>query len=742
LQYEFIFSFEDIDSGIGNTILNYTNSISKIPSSLKQDHNTKSMSCVTTDKNVRDRMFLLGADFKYNGIPKTIWTGNRDFVNGFIDGLFSSDGCIENYGHLSSCRIVLVSAYKNLVCDVQKLLSFFGIRSNIKYSNQNGYDRYDLVIYGKFAQKFGKIFSLSNKSKSKKLNDILKLGDEGVNKKQYRNERDYLIVKKVEATDFREDVYDITVYDDTHTFLTECGITGNCSELPLAVLDSCRLMFLNLYSYVDSPFTAVAKFNFELFFEHVKIAQRLMDDLVDLELEKIETIINKIKKDPESDDVKREEYELWVKIKNKCSLGRRTGLGVTAVADMLAALGYKYGSNESVAFVERILKKQKLAAFRSSMEMAKELGAFPIWDFKMEKDSEFLAQIKKEDEDLFNGLKKNGRRNIGLLTIAPVGTLSIQTQTSSGIEPVFNIQPYTRRKKIVSGDQNAKVDFIDDSGDKWQEFEVMHPKLKIWMEVTGEKDWKKSPWYGCCSNDIDWKQRVKLQAAAQRHIDHSISSTINLPSDISEAKVSEIYETAWEQGCKGITVYREGCRSGVMINKRADEVITKTTAPKRPKELPAQIFAIDYKKEKLYVAVGLLNNEVYEVFTGINFRHKIDNAKGKNIKRARGKYSFLAEDGSEYELTNGHTDENADALTRVISAGLRHGCDVGFLVHQLEKTTGDLTSFAKVLARVLKKFIKDGTIIKGEACPSCNKDSLRRESGCVVCVNCGFSKCG
>ena len=516
--------------------------------------------------------------------------------------------------------------------------------------------------------------------------------------------------------------------------------TNPCSELPLCILDSCRLLIQNLYSYVTNPFTDKAKFDYGLFYEHSKIAQRLMDDLIDLELEKIDAILAKIANDPEVDEVKNEEKLLWEKIKKKCQDGRRTGLGITAEADMLAALGIKYGSDESLAKIGRVHKAQKLAAFESSMEMAKELGAFPIWDYELEKDSDFLLQIKKEDEALWANLKKYGRRNIGILTIAPTGSVSILTQTSSGIEPLFDIAPYTRRKKINHNDDRTKTDFVDSNGDKWQEFQVLHAKLKVWMEATGETDWKKSPWFGCCAKDIDWKQRVKVQAAAQKHIDHAISSTINLPSDVTEEKVAEIYQTAWEFGCKGMTVYREGCRSGVLISSKPEETIQKSTAPKRPKSLPAEIYATTYHKDKMYVAIGLIGGSPYEVFTGTNKDESIYSSKGQIRKDGKGKYVFVGDDGkNEWQLNNGHNDENADALTRMISVGLRHGSDIAFLTEQLQKTEGDMFSFCKVLSRVLKKYIKDGTK-STEKCPECG-ETLRFESGCSICPSCGHSKC-
>lgn len=517
--------------------------------------------------------------------------------------------------------------------------------------------------------------------------------------------------------------------------------TNPCSEIPLSSYDSCRLMCLNLFSYVKNPFTSTASFDFQLFQKHAKIAQRLMDDLVDLESEKIVKILNKIKGDPESDEIKKDEFSLWTKIKKFNDEGRRTGLGITALGDTLAALGIKYGSCESITQTAAIYQALKLAAYESSVDMAEELGSFTEYDTNKEKDNDFILRIKAENKALYERMQKFGRRNIAILTTAPTGTVSILTQTTSGIEPLFQIG-YTRRKKVNHADKNTKVDFIDQNGDKWQEFTVYHPKIQEWMEVTGKTDVTKSPWYDCTANDIDWINRVKMQAVAQRHVCHAISSTINLPNNVTEETVSEIYKTAFKAGCKGMTIYRDGCRTGVLVVKETQpkDKILKTIAPKRPKSVVGQLFTLKYKKEDLYVAVGILNGDVYEVFTGVNPKHKIEHGIGNIVKNARGKYVFITLEGDEYHLNNGNSDENADALCRTLSAALRHGCDLHFLVHQLEKTKGDLMSFSKVICRVLKHFIKDTTKIAGEECPDC-KSALIRENGCKTCKSCGWSAC-
>lgn len=533
--------------------------------------------------------------------------------------------------------------------------------------------------------------------------------------------------------------------------------TNPCSELPLCVFDSCRLLVINLFHFVVNPFTTKAYFDFKSFDAYVEVAQRLMDDVIDLELEKIQAILDKIKTDPEPEAVKQEEYNMWKTVYEKCEKGRRTGLGIVGMGDMLAALGISYGTEQSIEFVETIHRAMKLASFKSSVDMAEELGAFPIWDWKKEKNSEFLLQIKDEAPELYKRMSKVGRRNIANLTIAPTGSVSLVAQVSSGIEPLFMLNPYIRRKKVNPHDQNAKIHFVDQNGDSWQEFEVYHPTVKVWMEVTGEKDLTKSPWYGCCAEDINWVNRVKLQAAAQRHIDHAISSTLNLPEDVSVEKVAEIYETAWKAGCKGITVYRKNCRTGVLVEKPAEKKVddkpvrqasmNHTVAPLRPDTLPAEIHHVSVKGVEHYVVVGLFDGLPYEVFTGLN-TDKEGTFIPKSVKfgtvtkKARGLY-HLSVEGTEdtYVLNNGHSNEDVDALTRMISTALRHGAEISFVVQQLEKTKGGMNSFSKATARVLKKYIKDGTKVHGAACDSCGSTELRRESGCVTCPSCGWSKC-
>ena len=553
-----------------------------------------------------------------------------------------------------------------------------------------------------------------------------------------------------------EDVYNGTV-DDFHNFFV--GGFGKktknnknkflyvnnlqCGELPLCPYDSCRLLLLNLFGYVKEPFTKDAYFDFESFTADSKIAQRFMDDLIDIELEMIDRIIKKIKDDPESIEIKRNELELWTNMKRACGRARRTGTGITALGDTLAALGVEYGSVKSIKVTEDIYRTLKLACYRSSVEMAKEIGAFEIWDPKLEAENPFLLRIKEEDSELYADMNKYGRRNIACLTTAPAGSVSILTQTTSGIEPLFQIS-YKRRKKINVNDGDMRVDFIDPKGDKWQEFEIYHPKVKMWMDITGETDITKSPWHGCCADDLNWLNRVKMQAAANRHVDHSISSTLNLPEDVTVEEVAKIYEAAWKEGCKGLTVYRKNCRTGVLVDNTAEEKklkIKKTQAPKRPKILSADIYHTVSKGELYFVIVGLLGDDPYEVFAGKNGEIKKSVKNGMIQKLSRGKYSLLAENGEilQDDISK-HIDEDQEAITRLISSNLRHGCDVSFVVHQLEKVKGDLLSYSKAISRVLKKYIPENQRVHGESCKECGAELVRVE-GCLTCRSCGWSRC-
>ena len=529
-------------------------------------------------------------------------------------------------------------------------------------------------------------------------------------------------------------------------------VTSNpCSEIFLSVLDSCRLLVLNLFQYVENHYTAKASFNFEQFKIDAMVAQRLMDDIVDLELESLDRIIEKIKNDPEPEHIKRNELDMWIEARGVCAKGRRTGTGITALADTLAALNIKYGTEESISMTELIYRELKLSVYRSSVEMAKELGPFPVWDFSKEKNNPFFNRMKTEDAQLYRDMKKYGRRNIACLTTAPVGTVSTQAAliaikdktpikyhgTTSGIEPLYE-EKYTRRKKGNPNDDGFRIDYTDDMGDTWMEFDVYHPGVQLWMDITGETDVSKSPYNGACSSNIDWHNRVRLQAVAQRHIDHSISSTINLPEDVKESVVADIYLEAWRSGCKGMTVYRQNSRSGVLIQKKTG--IPKTDAPKRPKQLDCEIHHISVKGNPYFVIVGLYEGEPYEVFAGRNGFIDKKIKKGVVIKKNRQHYKVVFDDDSELSPITAFSDPDEEVVTRLISSNLRHGANIAFLVHQLEKTKGQLDCFSKSIARALKKYIKDGAEVVGEECGNCGGKLVRQE-GCRTCQGCGWSKC-
>jgi ribonucleoside-diphosphate reductase alpha chain len=646
-------------------------------------------------------------------------------------------------------------------------LNFYGIKSNIKFSETkasfpNGkdydklYKRYDLTISGKHLAKFARVFELSNKDKNDKLKDIL---DIDIKDTSYANDRNYLVVKSVELTERYEDVYDITVFDNTHTFLMETGITGNCGELPLG-LDSCRLLVINLLSFVNNPFTKKAEFDYDLFASVSQKAQRLMDDLIDLEIEKITKIIEKIKADPEPEDVKSIELKMWEQFLQSCQQGRRTGTGITALGDCLAALNIKYGSKKSIDMTGEIYRQLMINTYKSSSIMAEERGAFPIFDAAMEKDHPFISYVLAQDSELKKLYRKSGRRNVALLTTAPTGSVSTQTQTTSGIEPAYMLS-YKRRKKINPSDKDARVDFTDPMGDKWQEFMVYHHGVKQWMEITGETDITKSPYHNATANDVDWSASVDLQAAAQKSVDHSISKTCNVPNNATEELISEVYMKAWETGCKGFTVYRDGCRAGVLISnepKQETKTDTRPTtvlsilAPKRPNELICDIKKSKIQGESWTFFVGLFDGKPYEIFGGLSKYVDIPNKykQGRIVKNGKvnnnSTYNLIIGDGDDQMVIKDIASvfENAiyGSFTRTLSLALRHGTPVQYVVEQLQKDKhSDITSFATVISRVFKQYIADGAKTN-QQCPTCKADnSLVYQEGCMKCLQCSFSKC-
>ncbi len=550
--------------------------------------------------------------------------------------------------------------------------------------------------------------------------------------------------------------------------------TNPCGEIPLCPYDSCRLLALNLYSYVEQPFSKKAYFNFEKFKEHVGIAQRLMDDLIDLEIEKIEKILLKIDSDPENVSIKQTEKELWEKIKEKSCLGRRTGLGITAEGDMLAALGIRYGTEEANEFSTEVHKQLAIAAYRSSVQMAKERGAFPIYNADKEKANPFIQRIKDADPGLYEEMCLNGRRNIALLTIAPTGSVSLCTQTTSGIEPVFMIA-YTRRRKVNPNDQKAKVAFVDQNGDSFEEYQVLHPKFKIWAQMQGydpeqlkylsskemEKLIEQSPYYKATAHDVDWVMKVKLQGAVQKWVDHSISVTVNIPENATESIVSKIYQTAWESQCKGMTIYREGSRDGVLVkqgnnNTNQNGKFGETNAPKRPKTIEAEVIRFKNKEEDWVAVVGIMEGRPYEIFTGKanSFaalpswvkKGWVTRVKPSVSEPARYDFSFTDQDGYNViieGLSRMFLKEYWN-YAKLISGILRHGMPLPNVVNLIDKLRLDddnIMTWKNGVARALKRYIKEGTKIK-QACPECKQESLVYKDGCVTCMNCGHSKCG
>ena len=552
--------------------------------------------------------------------------------------------------------------------------------------------------------------------------------------------------------------------------------TNPCGEIPLCPYDSCRLLAVNLFSYVDNPFTEEATFNIPKFKKHARYAQRIMDDIVDLEMEKIDAIIKKIEDDPENIEIKRTELNLWKKIKQKCIEGRRTGVGITAEGDMLAALGKRYGTDEALDFSVKVHKTLAIEAYRSSVEMARDRGSFPIYDSIREEKNPMIQRIKEADPALYEDMVKYGRRNIALLTIAPTGTTSIMTQTTSGIEPVFMVA-YKRRRKVNPNDKSARVDFVDEVGDSWEEYNVFHHNFKTWLEVNNynleevatysqeelNKIIEKSPYYKATANDVDWVAKVKMQGAVQKWVDHSISVTVNVPNDISEEMVGKIYVTGWESGCKGITVYRDGSRSGVLVSnddkgKKEDKVaFMETQAPKRPKSLEADIVKFNNNQEKWIAVVGCIEGRPYEIFTGraedsFSILSQVD--KGWVIRNksedGRARYDFQYEDKDGYKTTIEGLSRTFNQeywnYAKLISGVLRHGMPLAFVVEMvanLHLSDESLNTWKNGVQRALKKYIPDGTKAEGQTCENCgSSEGLMFKEGCLTCSDCGESKCG
>ena len=571
--------------------------------------------------------------------------------------------------------------------------------------------------------------------------------------------------------------------------------TNPCGEIPLCPYDSCRLLSINLFSYVDNPFTENATFNYDKFAKHVQIAQRIMDDIVDLEMEKIELIMQKIDADPQSDEVKSTERHLWEKIQRKSAMGRRTGVGITAEGDMIAAMGLRYGTQEATDFSVNVHKTLALNAYRSSVTMAQQRGAFEIFDAKREENNPFILRIKKSDAQLYADMLKYGRRNIACLTIAPTGTTSLMTQTTSGIEPVF-MPVYKRRRKVNPNDADVHVDYVDEVGDSFEEYIVYHRKFIEWMRINGydvEKRYTqeeidelvaKSPYYKATANDVDWLMKVRMQGAIQKWVDHSISVTVNLPNDVDEALVNKLYIEAWKSGCKGCTIYRDGSRSGVMIaaskKERKEAVVQNVAAEKiadeadtelkdgscvppqvterRPHELECDVVRFQNNKEKWVAFVGLLNGHPYEIFTGLQDDEEgivlpKTVTHGKIIKQTNGdgthRYDFQFENKRGYKTTVEGLSEKFNPeywnYAKLISGVLRYRMPIDHvikLVGSLQLNDQSINTWKVGVERALKKYITNGTTAVGQKCPVCGQETLVYQEGCLICTNCGASRCG
>lgn len=559
--------------------------------------------------------------------------------------------------------------------------------------------------------------------------------------------------------------------------------TNPCGEIPLCPYDSCRLLAINLYSYVENPFTPQAAFNFELFKKHVAMAQRFMDDIIDLEQEKIDAILNKVANDPQSDEVKYTERHLWEKIKHKTAQGRRTGVGITAEGDMLAALGLRYGTEEATEMAVKVQQTLALSAYASSVNMAKERGAFPVYDAKREENNPFVLRIKEHDAALYDDMVKYGRRNIACLTIAPTGTTSLMTQTTSGIEPVF-MPVYKRRRKVNPNDTNVHVDFVDETGDSFEEYIVYHPKFITWMKAQGldtEKRYTqeeidelvaRSPYYKATANDVDWLMKVRMQGAIQKWVDHSISVTVNLPNSVDEELVNRLYVEAWKSGCKGCTIYRDGSRAGVLVStqktdkkkkKQEEDLLTKgmklpEVTERRPDVLECDVVRFQNNKEKWVAFVGLLDGHPYEIFTGLQ-----DDEEGivlpKTVTKGRiiktvlpdgtKRYDFQFQNKRGYKMTVEGLSEKFNKeywnYAKLISGVLRYRMpieNVIKLVNSLQLESENINTWKVGVSRALKKYVIDGTEAKGQKCPNCGHETLVYQEGCLICKHCGASRCG
>ncbi len=709
------------------------------------------------ESSYSDRLSDLGFDsaaLPERTLPSTFNAWSHSDQVSFMRGLFSANGCV-----ISGHRIAFKTTCATLAEQIRIWLSDNGMVpyittnaakrvefENGEYLCQESYD-VNLSQYNSIAQ-FSDLIGFVHDYKTQALHDLLIV----------RSPK----IRNVISTGKVEEVYDFTISNTDHFGVVGNGyVAHNCGEIVLCANDSCRLLVLNTTKFVRNAFTSNAYFDYEAFLEAAKVAQRLMDDVVELEIEAIDKILAKIDLDPEPEHIKAIEKNLWIKIRSKAIDGRRTGTGVTGIGDSLAMLGVAYSSDDGVHVVGEIYKHLNQGCYMASVEMAEEKGAFPIYDWELEKDHPFLKMV-------FDSLplayqekwKKFGRRNIALLTTAPVGSVSLVAgNVSSGIEPIY-MMSFKRRRKINQGDQDQTPDFIDDMGDGWISYEVFHPGVQQWMDITGETDPGKSPYAGSTAMEIDWLQSVKIQAAAQKWVCHAISKTCNLPADVEIDTVKAVYMEAWKSGCKGFTIYRDGSRSGVLVaNDATDEnanVFPQNDAPDRGEELECEIHRTSVKGESWTVVVGLLDGKPYEVFGGLSEYVPIHSSAvngrllKRNFKTVPSKYDLYFKSGRSEEeqvikdLVSEFENNNHGLATRLVSLGLRHGVAAQFMSSQLQKDhDSDFTSFGKVLSRVLKKYIPNGESAKtNKSCAECGSDDLYYQEGCVTCASCGHSKCG
>jgi len=703
---------------------------------------------------------------------------NSSAMMSWLAGIIDSDGCRNS----EEGSISISSIDKQFLMDIKlHLLNVMGVSGSVIDEKEGGLHEIKGVKYD-CNKSYRLIISAYN---VKKLYDLglrtyrVKIDDVNPNRDASR----FITVKSIEEIEDAEKVYCFTEPERGRGCFNGI-VTANCGELPLPPYDSCRLLAINLFGYVRNPFTKEAYFDMESFKGDVIISMRYMDDIIDLELEKIDKILEKIESDPEPENLKSVEKELWNNIRRKAELGRRTGLGVTGEGDMIAAMGLRYGTDDATEFSEEVHKTLKLEAYRSSVIMAKERGAFPIYDWDREKFNPFIRRIMDEDTELYNEMVTFGRRNIALLTIAPTGTVSIMTQTTSGIEPAF-LPVYMRRRKINPQEKDVRIDFIDEEGVAWMEYPVFHHKFEMWLGINGydvevvktmnkeqlDEIVKKSPFYKATSNDVDWVKKVEMQGRVQRHVDHSISTTVNVPNDTTEELVGKVYETGWRSGCKGITIYRDGSRSGVLVSQKEEkkvEELQDVHAPKRPKRLKGEIHRFQNNLEKWIAVVGMKDGRPYEIFTGVNanglsnlptnvkdcevVKNIIevevldDNDKPIKIKKKRYDIEYVDVDGIKQVHTGLNHAFNPEFwnYAKLISGIMRHGMPVlkqYELIESLNFKEDYINTWKNGVARVIKKYIKDGVKSKG-TCPECGGTDFIFQEGCVKCSSCSWTKCG